>query len=193
MQNGGTTPTFIPPQVLYGRTPPNYLVANLGLANLGLGSTKEVQEWGKEREKIIRDLRENLLKTQNRMKQFADRHRVDREFKVGDFGVPKATTLPTKHSDGAKEHEAFSLILWALRGFGEGRGGGVQVAASGRLKDTSRLLCFLAQVKPTRWALGLNGGTSSVEEGQPPTVPEKILDRRMVRRGNKAVAQVLVK
>lgn len=88
MLSGGIIPISIlqldttPYQVLYGQPPLNYLAANLGLS-----TTDWVQEWGRKRGKLSRDLKDNIYKAQHRMKmkQFADQHKVDREFQVGDF------------------------------------------------------------------------------------------------------------
>ena len=38
-----------------------------------------------ERTKIVSSIREHLSKAQNRMKHFADKHRTEREFAVGDW------------------------------------------------------------------------------------------------------------
>lgn len=55
------------------------------MANIQSSAIEDLKEWGHEREKVTQDLRENLARAQNRMKQMADRKRVDKEYKVGDL------------------------------------------------------------------------------------------------------------
>ena len=68
-----------PFEALYGYQPPMLVVGHY--QNI---KNAAVEEFVKERKVLEGILRENLQKAQNRMKQFADRKRIERSFEVGD-------------------------------------------------------------------------------------------------------------
>ena len=67
-------------QALYGYEPPKW--KEFALINTKVQAVRNKLE---EEQKIIQILKENLTKTRNRMKQLADQHRSEREFKEGDW------------------------------------------------------------------------------------------------------------
>ncbi|KAI5383049.1 hypothetical protein KIW84_070446 [Lathyrus oleraceus] len=69
-----------PFEVVYGRKPPT-------MVRWGIGDTRveAVQRELQDRDEAMRQLREQLLKAQNRMKAQADTHRIDRSFEVGEW------------------------------------------------------------------------------------------------------------
>jgi hypothetical protein len=46
-----------------------------------------------ERDPHMQQLKDSLARAQNRMKQHADRHLVDRQFQVGEQSTPEVTTI----------------------------------------------------------------------------------------------------
>lgn len=71
---------MIPFQVVYGREPPK-LVAYIP----GTTKVKEVDDYLRDRDELLRKLRANLVTAQNRMKVQADCHRRELNFNVGDL------------------------------------------------------------------------------------------------------------
>ncbi|XP_026410631.1 uncharacterized protein LOC113305851 [Papaver somniferum] len=81
-------------QALYGYTPP-HLVFPVHTTT----SVASVQEYLQERDHMLQLLKEDLAKAQDRMKYFADKHRSDRSFDVGDMVFLKLQ--PYRHSSVA--------------------------------------------------------------------------------------------
>ncbi|GJY36212.1 transposon ty3-G gag-pol polyprotein [Tanacetum coccineum] len=69
-----------PFQVVYGRAPPKLIPYVPGTTNV-----QAVDEYLRDRDELLRQLRVNLLAAQHRMKIQADHHRRDLEFEVGDL------------------------------------------------------------------------------------------------------------
>jgi hypothetical protein len=67
-----------PFEVLYGYTP-----RHLGVANLQSSTATDLAGWLHQHEETAILLRQHLLRAQQRMKQQEDKHRSEREFKVG--------------------------------------------------------------------------------------------------------------
>ena len=67
-------------EVVHGRKPPTYTSYILGEA-----SVATVDQAFRDRESLVRLLKENLLQPQNRMKKGVDKHRSERSFEVGDW------------------------------------------------------------------------------------------------------------
>lgn len=65
-----------PYQALYGQSPPSIEPDTTAVQAVDLAL--------RDRDSLIQQLRQNLQVAQERMKFFADRHRTDREFHVGD-------------------------------------------------------------------------------------------------------------
>ncbi len=176
-----------PFQALYGQAPPNYLTANLEV-----GASEGVQEWGREREEVMKELRENLLKAQNRMKQVADKHRIDREFQIGDHVFLKLQ--PYRQSTIARR----SNLKLSSRFYGpfevlEKIG---PVAYRLRLPEGSKVHpvfhVYVLKRSPPEGVPASDAAPTTGDEGQPLAELREILDRRLVRRGNKAITQVKV-
>ncbi|KAL5745670.1 hypothetical protein ACOSP7_026816 [Xanthoceras sorbifolium] len=67
-------------EAVYGRVPPR-----LDTYMPGTTSVHSVDLALRERDVILKILKDNLQAAQSRMKQFADKHRSEREFNVGDW------------------------------------------------------------------------------------------------------------
>ena len=59
----------------------------LNFAELDFGENKELKEkyWVQEIQDILKVLKENLQETQNQEKIYAERHKIERSFQVGDL------------------------------------------------------------------------------------------------------------
>ena len=75
-----TSMNMTPFKVLYGRDPP-HLVYYSNVPS----PVVEVDWYLEERDCMLKELKEHLLRAQERMKQQADKHRTDLEFEVGDW------------------------------------------------------------------------------------------------------------
>jgi transposase InsO family protein/ribosomal protein L21E len=69
-----------PFEVLYGRSP-----RHLGLDLSDASTQLDLQTWLQQRELMVKLIRQNLLRAQQRMKAQADKGRTEREFKEGDM------------------------------------------------------------------------------------------------------------
>jgi hypothetical protein len=67
-------------KALYGYSPPRLLEFILGTTKVAA-----VEELLQHRQQVMSILQENLVATQGRMKQQADKHRLERQFEVGDW------------------------------------------------------------------------------------------------------------
>ena len=64
---------------MYGRPP-----RQLGLTMVDATAPQDLQTWLKDRELMVKLVRQHLLRAQQRIKAQADKGRSDREFNVGD-------------------------------------------------------------------------------------------------------------
>jgi hypothetical protein len=69
-----------PFEVLYGYPPRHF-----GIVPADASSVTNLQEWLNERSAMTQAMQQNLLRAQQRMKDQAEKHRVEREFNVGDW------------------------------------------------------------------------------------------------------------
>nr|GEW87547.1 hypothetical protein [Tanacetum cinerariifolium] len=96
-----------PSKVLYGRDPPHLIY---------YGSVPspvfEVDRYLEERYCLLKELKEHLLRAQERMKKQADKHRTDVEFEVGDWVYIK---LQPYHSMAMRRKEKLSPNLKRMR------------------------------------------------------------------------------
>ncbi|GJR15891.1 putative mitochondrial protein [Tanacetum coccineum] len=75
-----TSSKATPFKILYGRDPPKIIPYETSSA-----PTFEVDKYLEERDRVLDDLRKNLLKAQQIMKAQSDNHRIDVQFLVGDM------------------------------------------------------------------------------------------------------------
>jgi hypothetical protein len=75
-----TTMGMTPYEAVYGKPPPQTLLYKEGTANILL-----VDKQLRERDEILRILKRNIKKAQNRMKQVYNNQKKDREFQIGDW------------------------------------------------------------------------------------------------------------
>ncbi len=179
----GTTPF----KALYGVNPPDTLVAAAGAA-----TSQEVQDLVKERERVTRELKDRLLVAQNRMKQQADKHRKEREYGVGDRVYLKLQPY-RQLSVAARKNPKLAARYYGPYEIIERIG---QVAYRLNLPDEALIHpvfhVSLLKLCPPVPELASTTLPRVGRDGQLMAEPEKILDRRMVKRGNRAVAEVLV-
>ena len=69
-----------PFKVLYG-----YEALNFADLVFGDNRAPKEKDWVKDSQDIIKVLKENLQAAQNQQKLYADRHRIERSFEVGDL------------------------------------------------------------------------------------------------------------
>ncbi|GKC13633.1 hypothetical protein Tco_1010415 [Tanacetum coccineum] len=87
-----------PFEVVYGRPPPRVLTYVPGTSKV-----QAVEEFLIDRDKLLRDLRSNLLVARHRMKSKADSKRREVEFSVGDMLPPEALIHNVFHVSLLKE------------------------------------------------------------------------------------------
>lgn len=69
-----------PYEVVYGQPPPQHLPYLPGESKVSV-----VAKCLQERENMLLILKFHLLRAQHRIQQFADQHRKDRNFEIGDY------------------------------------------------------------------------------------------------------------
>ncbi len=152
-----------PFQALYGYTSPD-----LTELSLEWEAHPEVNEWKVERDKMVRVLRERLQEAQNRMKQNADKKRADKSYTVGEMVFLKLQPYRQTSVELRRGVKLASKIHPVFH---------VSLLKKGVPQDV--------QPSPAAPIVG--------EGGEPLAQPEQVLERRILKRGNKAITQVLVK
>jgi hypothetical protein len=177
----GTSPF----QVLYGRSPRHF-----GITPSDSVTHSDIADWLSQRELMLRSIKHNLLRAQQRMKHQADKGRTDREFSVGDFVFVKLqpyvqTSVATRanHKLSFKYFGPFEIVQ---------RIGKVAykllLPATTSIHPVFHVSQLKRCLKPTQ----------SVSSNLPPTdahlqFPEQVLDRGTISRGCSPVDQVLVR
>ncbi|KAF7124493.1 hypothetical protein RHSIM_Rhsim12G0205800 [Rhododendron simsii] len=178
-----TTPFY----AVYGQEPPDH-----NFMNIKTSSVAAVENWAKERATILRMLRENLHSAQQRMKHYADKLRTEREFAVGDWVFLRLQ--PYRQTSLALQRN----MKLAPRFYGP-----FQVISKIGKVAYKLLLPDTAQIHPVFHVSLLKKklGTGVVatptlppvnEEGNMQIEPVAVLERKMVKRNNRAVVQWLV-
>ncbi|MCH79797.1 Ty3/gypsy retrotransposon protein, partial [Trifolium medium] len=182
-----TSAGMTPFQALYGREPPamvRYVAQPADLVN--------VKDHLLQRDAIIEQLRNNLLRAQQVMKHHADKKRTDVEFNVGDKVLVKLQPY-RQHSASLRKNQKLSM-----RYFGPfnilARVG--KVAYKLELPPSAKIhpVFHVAQLKPFKGSqdepyIPLPLTTS---EMGPTFLPNKVLDTRMIMQGSAKVPQVLI-
>jgi hypothetical protein len=176
-----------PFQALYGIEP------NFGaLPNLGVKATPTIKEMAEERQGFLQLLKDHLLRAQARIKAYADKHRTEREFQVGNDALlklqPYAQTSVINRPCAKLAFKFFGPFK-ILERIGE-------VAYKLQLpQDCSVHPVFhVSQLKP------FTPNYTPVYDKLPPppditaaaAKPQAILERRMVKKGNAAIPQIRV-
>jgi hypothetical protein len=138
----------------------------------------------------IEILKQRLTEAQNRMKMYADRKRSEREFQVGDMVLLKHAQASVVNRPYPKLAYKYFGPYTVLEKIG-------QVAYRLALPAESKIhnVFHVSQIKEYH----ANHTPVYKELPEPPeldtidTTPEKVLDRRLVKKGNAALPQVLIK
>lgn len=182
-----TSLKMTPFQALYGYPPPQF-----GRVTLPKDVLPITQLTLEEREKMSQELKQNLLKAQNRMKQFADRKRSERQFDNGDmvylkmqpyrqnaFGLRGSLKLRSKYYGPFRIMKRIGKVAYQLNLPEE--------AAIHPVFHASQLKKHLGPLAIPSPGLPLVG-----PDGKIKTEPVKILERQIVQRKGDVVAQWLV-
>ncbi|KAJ7971418.1 Ty3/gypsy retrotransposon protein [Quillaja saponaria] len=100
-----------PFEIVYGRAP-STLLSYIPRAT----QVDYVEIELKARDLILKELKELLQSSQNRMKKIYDAHHTDRTFEVGcgGFCVSSAPTIPSNNCSNEEKSEVVSTFLWAI-------------------------------------------------------------------------------
>lgn len=145
-----------------------------------------------EREHMMQQLKNNLLVAQNRMKVYADQHRTDRHYKVGDmvyiriqpyrqnaFGIRGSLKLRSKYYGPFKILECIGEVAYKLH-----------------LPDTAAIhpVFHVSQLKEHvgKHAIPLPHVPLVTEDGKIKTAPFAVLDERTINRQRTPVKQFLI-
>ncbi|KAJ7960249.1 Ty3/gypsy retrotransposon protein [Quillaja saponaria] len=176
-----------PYQVLYGQKPPMHIPYLVGST-----AVETVDRSLNAREEAIKVLKFHMERAQNRMRMQINKHRTDKAFQVGDKVYLKLQPY-RQQSLVTRYHLKLSYKYFGPYVITRKVGA---VAYELNLPSTSKIhpVFHVSQLKA---AIGEHPATtippSCNEKGIVTIEPEAILDRRMVRKGHKAVTQVLIK
>ncbi|KAK9706546.1 hypothetical protein RND81_07G134100 [Saponaria officinalis] len=142
-----------------------------------------------EREEAISNIRSNLLRAQNRMKQLADKGRSEREFEPGDYVYlklqpyrQKSLERRTNYKLSKKYYGPYQVIKRVCKVAYK-----LALPPAARLHHTFHVSllkkCYGQPPMPT----------TSPELSATPQSPEFIMARRTVKRGRILATQVLIK
>ncbi|CAL0309700.1 unnamed protein product [Lupinus luteus] len=176
-----------PYEIVYGQPPPIHLPYLSGGSNIEL-----VDRSLTKRDEMLRLLKFHLRRAQDRMKQFADKHRSDREFEVGTLVYVKLHP----YRQISVEHRVNAKL--APKYFGPypiaSRVGRVAYALVLPSHSKIHLVFHVSQLKKHVGAAITSTGLPSSDMGPLALKePEAILDRMTVKRRGQAVTKVLVK
>lgn len=182
-----TSLNMTPFKLLYGYDPPQLsfeLIAQIRVA--------VVDKVLKERQLMAKVMKGNFEKAQSRMKMYADKKRTEREFEEDDWVFLKLqpyrqTSVAVRRS--LKLASKFFGPYQIIQKIGP-------VAYKLKLPPTTKIhpVFHISQLKKkvgSQTIPSIDPPICSLG-GQPLVEPVAIIDRRMVKRGNKATTQVLV-
>jgi hypothetical protein len=172
-----------PFQVLYGRNPRHFAVETSSLP-----SHTDVEVWQLERAALIPVIKQHLERAQARMKVQADKHRSERQFKVGDYVYLRVQPYVQTSVEQRSSQKFFGPYL-VLQRVGN-------VAYKLQLAPVSRIhpVVHVSQLKK-----GLKP-TDEVSSTLPIALmrlhqvvqPKAVVGGRMIRRGSKMAPQIKV-
>lgn len=176
-----------PFKALYGVDPP---IANYH--QLGSNSNPLVAAFVKERLATQQLLKENLQKSQERMKCYADKKRTEREFQVGDEVYLKLQ--PYRQISVAQRHN----LKLSARYYGpyavEQKIGKVayrlQLPPESKIHDVFHVSQLKKKIGNSKVVQTELPQTNDAGEIRPK--PIAILDRRLIKKGNRSATMVLV-
>ncbi|KAJ3704876.1 hypothetical protein LUZ61_008581 [Rhynchospora tenuis] len=183
-QSLGMTPF----QALYGYSP-----ALLPLGDVIRSSDQAVNTLLSERQRVLGQIKNNLIKAQSRMKKYADLHRSERHFQVGDWVYMRVQPYRQQSVQGSgnmKLNSRYFGPFEILEKVG-------QVAYKLNLPASAQIhpVIHVSQLKKQ---IGRRHVPSQVlpwlgADGLLRVEPECILNRRMIKRGLEGVVQLQIK
>ena len=174
-----------PFEALYGYSPPLHLPYLAGSS-----AVHQVDNQLRDRDEIMQLLKYHLKRAQERMKTQADKHRTDRQFHIGDWVYLKLQ--PYRQTSVAnRQYQKLSPRYFGPFKVVDRIGA---VAYKLELPSDSQLhpLFHVSQLKRKLGAQARMGTQLPIPSDSPTLEPVAILDKRMVRRGNRPATQVLV-
>jgi hypothetical protein len=176
-----------PFEAVYGYSPPRLLPYEPGTT-----SVQAVEETLKTREFILSLIRQNLQDAQDRMKVYADRHRTSREFEIGDWVYLRLRPyrqMSVSIRRNLKLSPRYYGPFQVIQRIGE-------VAYKLDLPQESQIypvfhVSLLKKQLGTR-TIPLVTLPALTLEGTLTAEPDKILTRRLMKKGNRADAEVLI-
>lgn len=177
-----------PFEALFGYPPPQ-----LPLGSIPNSHVAAVDEVLKERHQTMLELRDNLTKAQERMKRYADKSRTERKFNKGDwvyFKLKPYRQTSVHNRTNFKLSPKYFGPFEILEKVGE-------VAYRLNLPPGS-LIHPVFHISQLKKRVGTGSTTSPSlpvlgSDGRLRVVPVEILGRRLVKKGNEAVAELLIK
>ena len=174
-----------PFEALYGYAPPMHL-PYLPEASL----VHQIDVNLQDRENMLQLLKYHLKRAQHRMKSQADKHRIDRQFRVGHWVYLKLQPY-RQHSLSDRQFQKLAPRYFGPYQVKDKVG---NVAYKLKLPPTSQIhsTFHVSQLKKKVGTDGVMGSQLPVYGDTPSLEPIAILARRMVKRGNQPATQVLV-
>jgi hypothetical protein len=177
-----------PFRALYGYDAPSFMETVFG-DNRVPGA----KDWVEESQRILQSVRENLQSAQNQQKIYADRHRVERSFEVGDLVFLRLQPYrqsSLKRSGAEKLKPKFYGPYRVIRRIGE-------VAYELELPEGSKIHNVF-HVSCLKKVVGQQVSISEElppldEEGQLELVPEEVLEQRERRLRSRIIRECLVR
>lgn len=98
-----TSIKMTPYKALYGRDPPSFIRYEISAKD-----DLTLQEILVERDRLLNQLQANMTKSQQFMKHYADKHRRNEEFQVGELVLVKLQPY-RQHSVALRKHQKIGL------------------------------------------------------------------------------------